>query len=96
MFNEARCASMILGRPQASLRALNEARAILTELGFHGSQGAGERPRNTKEQWQLELLLNAERINRLDARSRAAVVNLLACMLLEAARADEREVAGEA
>jgi hypothetical protein len=53
-------------------------------------------PRNTKEQWQLELLLNAERINRLDARSRAAVVNLLACMLLEAARADEREVAGEA
>jgi hypothetical protein len=53
-------------------------------------------PRDTREQWQLELLLNAERITQLDPRNRAAVVSLVARMLLEAARAGERKVASEA
>jgi len=41
-------------------------------------------PIEATEGWQLELLLNADRITKLDARNRAAVVRLLARLLLEA------------
>ena len=43
-------------------------------------------PSEATNGWQLELLLNADRITRLDARSRKVAVNLLARLLLEAAR----------
>jgi hypothetical protein len=43
-------------------------------------------PREATEGWQLELLLNADRITKLDARNRAVVVSLLARLLLEAAQ----------
>lgn len=46
-----------------------------------------ERPlKETTGGWQLNLLLNADRITRLDARNRALVVSLLARLLLEAAQ----------
>jgi hypothetical protein len=43
MFNAGVCASMSIGTPRASLRALIEVRAILTEVGFHDSRTAVER-----------------------------------------------------
>jgi hypothetical protein len=43
MFNAALCASMAVGAPRASLRALIEARVILTEVGFDYSRTAPER-----------------------------------------------------
>lgn len=52
-------------------------------------------PREATEAWQLELLLNADRITQLDARSRMIVVSLLARMLLEAAQNPEKEVADD-
>lgn len=41
--------------------------------------------------WQLPLLMNAERIANLDAKSRAAVVNLLGRLLRDAAQTHGRE-----
>ncbi len=43
-------------------------------------------PREATEGWQLELLLNADRVTKLDARNRTVVVSLLARLLLEAAQ----------
>lgn len=43
-------------------------------------------PREAAEGWQLELLLNADRVTKLDARNRKVVVSLLARLLLEAAQ----------
>jgi hypothetical protein len=43
-------------------------------------------PSEATEGWQLELLLNADRITKLDARNRMVVVSLLARLLLEAAQ----------
>ena len=43
-------------------------------------------PREATEGWQLELLLNADRITKLDARNRTVVMSLLARLLLEAAQ----------
>lgn len=43
-------------------------------------------PRERTRGWQLDLLLNADRVTRLDVRSRAVVVSLLARLLLEAAQ----------
>ena len=43
-------------------------------------------PREMTGGWQLDLLLDADRVTRLDARSRAVVVSLLARLLLEAAQ----------
>jgi hypothetical protein len=45
-----------------------------------------KRAREATEGWQLNLLLNAARITKLDVRNRAVVVNLLARLLLEAAQ----------
>ena len=53
-------------------------------------------PREATEGWQLELLLNADRIRQLDARNRTIVVRLLARLLLEAAQNAEKEVDDEA
>lgn len=47
------------------------------------------------EGWQLKLLLNADRITKLDARTRTVVVGLLARLLLEAAQSAEKGVAGD-
>jgi len=44
---------------------------------------------------QLELLLNSSQITKLDARSRAVVVKLLARLLLDAARRNERAAADD-
>ena len=52
--------------------------------------------REATEGWQLELLLNADRIRQLDARNRTIVVRLLARLLLEAAQNAEKEVDDEA
>ena len=41
-------------------------------------------PIEATEGWQLKLLLNADRITKLDTRNRAVVVRLLARLLLEA------------
>jgi hypothetical protein len=49
-------------------------------------------PRETTGGWQLDLLLNAGRVTRLDAKSRAIVVSLLARLLLEAAQKSEKAV----
>ena len=49
-------------------------------------------PGKTREGWQLELLLHADRITKLDARNRAVVVSLLARLLLEAAQKVGRAV----
>ena len=43
MFNPGTCASMSIGAPRASVRALVEVRTILTEVGFHASRTAVER-----------------------------------------------------
>ena len=43
-------------------------------------------PSEATEGWQLELLLNADRVTKLDARNRTVVVSLLARLLLEAAQ----------
>jgi hypothetical protein len=48
IFSAALCASMAIGAPRASLRALIEARAILTEVGFHGPRTAAERREQEK------------------------------------------------
>jgi hypothetical protein len=47
-------------------------------------------PSEATEGWQLELLLNADRITKLDARNRTVVVSLLARLLLEAAQKSEQ------
>ena len=52
-------------------------------------------PREATEGWQLDLLLNADRVARLDARNRALVVRLLARLLLEAAEKSARAVADD-
>ena len=52
-------------------------------------------PREAIDGWQLELLLNAERITRLDAKARTVVVNLLARLLLEAAQNAKKTVADD-
>lgn len=49
-------------------------------------------PRETIVGWQLDLLLSADRVTRLDARSRALVVSLLARLLLEAAQKNGKAV----
>ena len=51
--------------------------------------------RTPKKALQLELLLNSSRITKLDARSRAVVVRLLARLLLEAAQRNERAAAND-
>ncbi len=43
-------------------------------------------PSEATEGWQLELLLNADQITKLDARNRTVVMSLLARLLLEAAQ----------
>jgi hypothetical protein len=49
MFEAATCASMKLGTPRCSLRALNEVHALLTELGFHRRRTAlKEQPAEAK------------------------------------------------
>lgn len=52
-------------------------------------------PREATKGWQLDLLLNADRITKLDARNRAVVVNLLARLLLEAAQATGKGAADD-
>ena len=47
------------------------------------------------EGWQLALLLNADRITKLDARNRAVVVSLLARLLLEAAQKTRKAAADD-
>lgn len=49
-------------------------------------------PREATGGWQLDLLLNADRVTRLDARNRALVVSLLARLLLEAAQKSGKAV----
>jgi hypothetical protein len=49
-------------------------------------------PSEATEVRQLELLLNADRITRLDARNRTVVVSLLARLLLHAAQNTEGDV----
>jgi hypothetical protein len=49
-------------------------------------------PRETIGDWQLDLLLNADRVTRLDARNRALVVTLVARLLLEAAQRSGKAV----
>lgn len=43
MFNDGKCSEMQVAESRASLPALIEVRAILTELGFHGSDVAAGR-----------------------------------------------------
>jgi hypothetical protein len=57
MFSAALCASMAIGSPRASLRALIEARAILTEVGSHDSRAAAER----REQEKADANANTEK-----------------------------------
>lgn len=47
-------------------------------------------PKQAREAWQMELLLNANRITMLDAKTRSIVVDLLAQLLLEAAARSQR------
>jgi hypothetical protein len=48
-----------------------------------------------KKALQLELLLNSSRITKLDTRSRVVVVRLLARLLLDAVRRNERAAADD-
>lgn len=52
-------------------------------------------PSKTTEGWQLELLLNADRITKLDPRNRTVVVSLLARLLLEAAQKSKKVAADD-
>ena len=49
-------------------------------------------PREATSGWQLDLLLNAGWVTKLDAKGRATVVSLLARLLLDAAQKNEKAV----
>jgi len=51
--------------------------------------------RTPRKALQLELLLNSNRITKLDARSRVVVVRLLARLLLDAVQRKEKAVADD-
>jgi len=54
MFDEAYCASMALGQPEISIKALSELAAVLTTLGENRAAGARSHPSTTKEKVRVE------------------------------------------
>lgn len=66
------------------------------ESPLNGEARRKPMPKRTQREpiggWQLDLLLNADRVTTLDARNRALVVSLLARLLLDAAQESGKAV----